>query len=348
MRIFLTGGSGLLGGHFAGRAAAEGAEVVALIRPTSDRAHLGSLGIRLSVGDLEDTASLAAGMRGCDAVVHAASPIGGWGAPQVYERGTVRGTRNVVAAMEQSGVKTLVHISTISVHGLDPIQGNPICEADGFGRRFLPYDHYARAKVQAEEIIREAHAAGRIRATILRPGWIYGPRDDNSYGRLADVMRRGLAIKVGDGQNRIPLVYTANVARAIWLALANGSPEYRVYLCAYDGRATQNDYLASVARAADARRAPISLPKGLLLAMGALQEHLSVALGYRVGGLFSRYAVHLMGSDWSFDQSRIEQELGYTPNVSYAEGFAATEAWYRQSRSMPSSDISCSGTTVVT
>jgi nucleoside-diphosphate-sugar epimerase len=256
-----------------------------------------------------------------------------------YERGTVRGTRNVVAAMEQSGVNTLVHISTISVHGLDPIQGNPIREADGFGRRFLPYDHYARAKVQAEEIVREAHAAGRIQATVLRPGWIYGPRDDNSYGRLVDVMRWGLAIKVGDGQNRIPLVYAGNIARAMWLALANGSPEYRVYLCAYDGRTTQNDYLASVARAAGAKRGPISLPKGLLLALGALQEYLSVGLGYRVGGLVSRYAVHLMGSDWAFDQSSIEQELGYAPNVSYAEGFAATEAWYRQSRSIPPSRV---------
>ena len=75
MRIYLTGGTGLLGSHFAELAVAEGASVVSLVRPTSNTAHLNSLGIALSTGDLRDAASLASGMKGCAAVVHAASPV---------------------------------------------------------------------------------------------------------------------------------------------------------------------------------------------------------------------------------------------------------------------------------
>jgi nucleoside-diphosphate-sugar epimerase len=336
MKIFLTGGTGLLGSHFAQMAAAEGTRVVALVRPTSNTAYLDSLGgsVSCTTGDLLDVASLAAGMQGCDAVVHAASPVGGWGSPSMYEGVTVRGTRNVIAAMEATSVDTLVYISTISVHGLDPVQGRPISEADGFGSRFLPYDHYGRAKVEAEKAVAAAHSAGKIQATILRPGWIYGPRDKNSYGRLGDMMRRGIAIRVGKGDNRITLVYAGNVARAISAALARPSPACRVYLCANDGRITQKQYFESLARATQARRGPISLSKEVLLPLGALQEHLSILFGYRVPVLLSRYVVHLLGSDWSVDQSCIERELNYCPAITYQQGFAATEQWYRESRSL--------------
>jgi nucleoside-diphosphate-sugar epimerase len=273
-------------------------------------------------------------MKGCDVVVHSASPLGGWSKPQAYQEVTVGGTRNVLAAMEASSVRTLIYISTVSVHGLDPIEGKPISEADGFGSHFLPYDNYGRAKVEAEKLVAKAHRVGEIRATTLRPGWITGPRDNNSYGRLADMMRRGIAVKVGNGENQIALVYAGNVAWAIWTALVRQSPDYRVYLCASDGRATQNDYFASLARATNARRGPISLSKDVLLALGALLERSSVMTGYRVPVLLSRYVVHLLGSDWTFDQSLIERDLGYTPQVSLPQAFAATEQWYRKSRAL--------------
>jgi len=333
MKIYLTGGSGLLGSHFAEIATAEGASIVSLVRPTSNTTYLESLGVTLSIGNLRDVASLASGMKDCDAVVHSASPLGGWGSLQLYEENTVSGIRNVISAMEASSVKTLVHISTISVHGLDPIQGKPVSEANEFGSQFLPYDHYGQAKVKAEKLVKEAHEAGRIQATVLRPGWMYGPRDNNSYGRLADMMREGMAIKVGKGENQVSLVYAGNVARAIWIALVQESPDYRVYLCAKDGKATQNDYFASIARAINTTRGPVSFPKSFLLALGTLQEFLSVLSGYKIHVPISRYVIHLLGSDWSFDQSRIERDLGYFPQVTYEQGFTTTEEWYRGSRS---------------
>jgi nucleoside-diphosphate-sugar epimerase len=334
MRIYLTGGSGLLGSHFAEIATTEGANIVSLVRSTSDTTYLKSLGVALSIGDLQDMASLASGMKNCNVVVHTASPLGGWGSPQLYEQNIVNGTRNVITAMETSSVRTLIHISTISVHGLDPTRGITVSEADGFGSQFLPYDHYGQAKVKAEEIIKEAHEAARIQATVLRPGWLYGPRANKSYGRLADTMRAGLPILVGNGGNQIPLVYAGNLARAIWLALVKQSPDYRVYICAEDGKAAQKDYFESLIRATNTTRRPVSVPKNFLLALGTLLENLSVLSGYRIPVLLSRYFVHLLGSDWRFDQSHIERDLEYSPRVSYEGGFRRTEQWYRQSRSI--------------
>ncbi len=301
---------------------------------TGDAAAREALGATLSMGDLGGVSSLAQGMMGCDVVVHAASPKGGWKRPEIYEQNTVRGTRNIIAAMKTSAVKTLIHVSTISVHGLDPIEGRPISEASGFGRQFLPYDHYSKAKVRAEKIVEQAHNLGHVRATVLRPGWVYGPRDESSYGLLADRMRRGLLFQVGDGENRIPLVYAGNVARAIWCAILEESIEYRIYLYASDGEITQNDYLESLGRATRITKKPISVPKGLCLILVALQEHLAATSGYRIPTLTTRYFMHLFGSDWSFDQSRIGEELGCFPRISYQKSFETTEAWYRKARSI--------------
>lgn len=328
MRVFLTGGSGFLGGCIAARLAAEGADVVVLVRPHSATVRLRACGAALHQGDLRDTASLAHGLRGCNAVVHVASPKGGWRRPEVYATHAVSGTRNLLAAMAACGVATLVYISTISVHGLDPLR-TPVDDTSGRGSRFLPYDHYGRAKADVEEVVAAAHRAGVARATVLRPGWLYGPGDRRSYGRLADRLRRGFLVRVGEGRNRIPLVYAPNVAGAVWQALTRPSPEHRSILYAWDGLISQNDLLASLARAAGIERPVRSLPRALLLKLAAVQEGLSAVSGYRLPAPLTRYFLHLLGSDWRFVHRNLGEQLQYTPEVPLAAGLHATETWYR-------------------
>jgi len=331
VKIFVTGSTGFLGGYFVQRAVAEGAEVMALVRPSSDTRSLPAT-VSLSVGDLNDKSSLAKGMTGCEAVVHIASPKGGWKRPKIYQTTLLGGTQNVVTAMKESNVRQLIYLSTISVHGLDPLQGKDISAQDGFGQRLLPYDYYSQAKIQAEQIVQAAHESGLIEATVLRPGWLYGPGDEASYGRLADWMRHGLALRIGSGRNRLPLVYVENVAACLWAALAHPSHKYRVTLYAFDGTISQNDYLASLRRATSFGGRPLYLPTAVLLFATTLLEHLSLASHYRLRAFLTRYYVHLMGSHWHFQQSQLAEELGYVPQVDYRQGLALTEDWYRASR----------------
>lgn len=335
MRIFLTGGTGFLGGAFAELATAEGVDVVALARPGSRTKRLEAIGATLCRGDLSDPAVLAAGMRACDGVLHAASPLGGWGPPTPYREVTVEGTRHVVEAMRIASVPTLVHISTVDVHGLDPTRGGSVCEEDAPGKEFLPFDHYGRSKVAAERIVRSAHEDGSIVATVLRPGLIYGPGDENAYARFADLWRRGLAVSFGRGGNVLALTHVRHVAHAAWAVFLKRSLDHRVYLCATDGVVTQREYLASIARAVGRTRPPLAVPMSALLGTAAGLERLSVATRYRIPVALSRFVVHLLGSDWRFDQHRIESELGWSPEIGYAEGFAQTEDWYRRTRGLP-------------
>lgn len=305
---------------------------MALTRTTSDTSFLASLGIDSYAGDVTEMESLIAGMVGCDAVVHAASPNGGQMSPEPYERVTYAGTEHVIAAMQFAGVERLIYVSSIAVHGLDPVRGKPVSEADGFGRELLPHDHYARAKIQAEQRVKEAHEAGRVQVTIIRPGWMFGGIVENSYSQMADALRRRRIFKVGAGDNHIPFVFTGNVAHAIWLALTKPSTAYRVYLCAGEGMVTQNDLFASLKQATGVSRDPITVSRRAALRVATLQEKLSAASGYRLPVLFSQYLIHMLGSEWRFDQRRIREELGYTPRVPLEEAFARAEEWYRCSR----------------
>ena len=330
MQIFVTGTTGFVGRYFAQAVVAQRAKLIALVRPTSDTTHLQRLGATLRVGDLQDEPSLTRGMQGCEAVVHIASPKGGWKQPGVYETLLLGGTQNVLQAMQHNNIKRLLYLSTVSVHGLDPLQSKPISEEDGFGHRFLPYDYYSKAKVIAERMVQEAHAAGHIKATVVRPGWVYGPYDKASYQRLADWMVKGIAVRIGSGRNRVPLVYAGNVADFMWAALMKETTNYQAYLYAYDGHATQNDYLASLMRATKTSRSPLYVPKRPLITAVTLLENLSRYANYRFRAALTRYYVHLVGSDWHFNQQKMVQQLGYQPTVGYEEGFAKTEAWYHR------------------
>jgi nucleoside-diphosphate-sugar epimerase len=329
MRVFVTGGSGFLGGWIIERLRAEQAEVVALVRPASPQRRLAVPGVALHRGDLRDLPSLVAGMRGCTAVVHSASPKGGWRHPDVYTTHAIGGTRNLLAAMDSAGVRTLIAISTISIHGLDPLT-QTLTDESGIGRRFLPYDHYGRARAVVEQMLVQAHGAGRVYATSLRLGWLYGPEDRRSYGRMADRLRRGFFARIGKGHNHIPLVYAPNAAEAVWHALRMPSDQYRPVLYATDGLLTQNELLASLARAAGRTRPIPTLPRTLLLALAAANEHLAAAANYRFPALVTRYFLHLLGSDWQVAQQRLGTALGYTPTITPSEGLAATERWYHQ------------------
>jgi uncharacterized protein YbjT (DUF2867 family) len=74
MKIFVTGGTGLLGSHFAKLATTEGAHVVALVRSNGNTAYLNSLGATLSPGSLQDVTSLASGMNASLPAIPAVTP----------------------------------------------------------------------------------------------------------------------------------------------------------------------------------------------------------------------------------------------------------------------------------
>src|SRR6185503_20895727 len=120
MRIFLTGGTGFIGGHVAANLRARGDDVVALVRSPDKAAKLRDLGCELVEGDLSNAGAIRRGLEGADGCIHAAA-IYKVGIPKkerqpMYES-NVNGTETVLDAAIDAGVGRIVYVSTVAVFG---------------------------------------------------------------------------------------------------------------------------------------------------------------------------------------------------------------------------------------
>ncbi len=155
MKIAITGGTGFVGRNIARLLAHQGHELVLLARGRDQTdLEIRSLGGAQFVPiGLDNTADLAQALAGCEAVVHCAGINRERGA-QTYTRVHVDGTRHVVEASRQAGVRKLVLISFL--------RARPNCRSA-----------YHESKWAAEEIVR----GSGLDYTILKCGVIYGQGD---------------------------------------------------------------------------------------------------------------------------------------------------------------------------
>ena len=161
MKIAITGGTGFIGRHLAGRLAAEGVEVVLLAR--SDRGELSLPGVRFVRSDLSDNAILREALAGCDAVAHCAGinrEIG----QQTYNRVHIEGSRKVIEAAREVGVKKIALMSFL--------RARPNCGSA-----------YHESKWAAEELVR----GSGLDYTIIRASMVYG-RGDHMLDHLSHAL----------------------------------------------------------------------------------------------------------------------------------------------------------------
>jgi dihydroflavonol-4-reductase len=186
----VTGAAGHLGATLAGALRARGQEVRALVH--HDRRALDGLDVEIAWGDLVKEDSLRRAFAGADLVYHTAAHISILkDEQQRLHAVNVRGARNVVEACLSSGVRRLVHVSSIEVLEGEPLdtpvdESRPLVQSGAFAREYGsrtvgPAVHgnsspYARSKAAGERLVREGMARG-LDAVIVYPTAIIGPYD---------------------------------------------------------------------------------------------------------------------------------------------------------------------------
>lgn len=324
MRIFLTGGSGLIGSHVAARLIRSGHDVVVLQRPNSDSSFLEAHGCEMHVGDVRDGIEYhIPRLRGCDAVVHCAALIyASMSWPEVRAV-NVDGTRNVLQAAAEAGVSTAVHISSIAVYG-DP--EGLIDESTPLDRPLKPADLYARSKREAETVAMRFHGRG-MAVTILRPSAVYGERDRLFAPALARMIQLPLTIVMGPGTNTLPVVYAGNIAAGVESALS-GLGAGRAFNMATDHPITQLELMNGLAVGLGRTPRFIHLPAGLIRAGTNLGERLGLKTpGARDLSLTRVAALAL--DDNPFDSSLAREVLNWDPPHAHQDALRRTGEWLR-------------------
>jgi 2-alkyl-3-oxoalkanoate reductase len=325
-RLFLTGGTGLVGSHVAARFRERGMPVRALHRPSSDTAHLQSIGCELVEGDIrQDPESLAMAMKGCDAMVHAASLVYAdlpW--PRVRTI-NVEGTEAVFRGAVAAGIPRAVHVSSVAVYGIPEGQVDETSPTD---RPLRPRERYARSKREAEAAVRElAEGVPALTVALLRPTAIYGERDRLFTPRMAGHLGRRRQILLGSGRTPLPLVYAGNLSGAVEAALTRPLPErIRAYNVTGTSPVSQRDFYGALARALGKRTRFVPIPGGLV----RLGARAADALGLQLPGMeevpFTRAAL-LATRPNPYRADRIRDELGWVPEVDGDEAVRRTAEW---------------------
>jgi 2-alkyl-3-oxoalkanoate reductase len=325
VRIFLTGGTGLIGSHVAEQLRGRGDEVVALVRATSRREHLASLGCELVEGDvLASPDELGALMRGCDAVVHGAAKVFERGGRAEFIRQNVAGTESVLRAAARA-VPRVVHLSSVAVYsGLrDASLPEDLWTAADPERQAA----YAASKHLSERAAWRLHEAGEIRLTTLRPSVVYGERDRAAAPVLFAVSRLPLVPLPGGGRATLPLVYAGNVARGVLAALDRDAAIGRAYNVALDHAVTSRELIGLIADLRGRPARTVSLPAWPLRVKAAVVDGLTRVVPFVPGTDVSR-AVRSVTRDNPYDSSRARLELGWTNLITHREGLRRTIEWW--------------------
>ncbi|MFW6133584.1 MAG: NAD-dependent epimerase/dehydratase family protein [Planctomycetota bacterium] len=323
----ITGATGLLGSHIAEQLVGRDQPVRALVRASSDTRFLESLDVELATGDVTDPSSLAAACKGAHTVYHAAARVGDWGPWHEFQAISIDGTRNMLAAARDAGVERFVHVSSISAYGHPDGEGLVLDESAPLGVDLHRWSYYSRAKAEAERIAWGFHERGEVPLTVVKPSWLYGPRDRASMPRLIRAIRDGKAKLIGDGTNRLNLTYAANEAEGAILAGTADCALGEAYNLSSDGEITQSEYLNKIADCLGAAPVTKKVPYKVAYSAAFLMELFGHMFGRQTPPLVTRYSVWLMGRRCFFSPDKARRELNWQPTVGYDEGIERAVRW---------------------
>jgi 2-alkyl-3-oxoalkanoate reductase len=330
MTTLVTGATGLLGSHVVDRLVQQGERPRVLVQPGEAPSPFATADVEVCTGDIRDRATLEAAVAGSDHVVHCAARTGPWGPEAEYERTNVQALGTLVRVASAAGVRRIVHVSSITVHGND---------VDGAADEDTPFraepNPYSRSKIAAEHLVQRLVSEHSVAITIVRPGWIYGPRDVASFARTATMIRDGRMVMVGSGRNHLPLIYVTDAADGILRAVATDAPSGRAYLLVNDEPVTQREYLEAIAHALGAAVPTRRIPFRLALTLGAALETASRLTRSEQPPRLSRYGVQLLGGENRFSVARARDELRFSPQVCLADGVAGSIDWFRGAQQQP-------------
>lgn len=319
MKVFITGGSGFVGGHAIERLVREGHEVSALARSPEAADRVRSYGASPVSGSLG--AVDAALLKGIDAVVHAAAYVEEWGTREQFWKANVDGTQNLLDASRGAGVRRFVHVGTEAA----VFSGEDLVEID----ETFPYPErqkylYSETKAEAERRVLSANGDG-LETISIRPRFVWGPRDTSVLPAIVKMAKAGRFAWLDQGHKRTSTTHVANLVHALVLALDHGTPG-RAYYVADDGTRTLREFLTALAGTQGVDLGTRNMPSVVARPLARAVEATWRTLRLRGAPPIVRFSVDMMSSSVTVKTDRARKELGWAPVVGVDEGLRAMKA----------------------
>lgn len=309
MTVLVSGATGFVGSAVVRRLLQQQQTVRVLARPNSDRRNLQDLPVDVAVGDLTDRASLENAVRGCEAVFHVAADYRLWTLdPEEMYQANVSGTRNLMVAAGEVGVRRVVYTSSVATLGIAPA-GTPSTEETPSGLADM-IGHYKRSKFMAEaEVSRLAESDG-LPVVIVNPSTPIGPRDikPTPTGRMVVEAAAGrMPAYVDTGLN---LAHVDDVADGHLLAMERGEIGQRYILGGQD--MSLRTILEEIAEMVGRKPPRVRIPHNAILPLAYAVE--GAARLFRTREPFVTIdGIRMAKKHMYFSSAKARDQLGYSP-----------------------------------
>lgn len=316
-RVYITGGSGYVGRNLIRHLVRHGVAVVAMARSARAADTVRALGaVPHRAGMLDG--DLAAGMAGCDTLVHAAADTFHGAGSRTQLHVNEQGTRNVFAAAFLAGIRRAVHISTEAVLAT----GKPLVNVDETAplpRKFA--GSYSRSKALAEAAALRFNRDG-FAVVVLRPRFVWGRDDTTALPQLVRAVTSKQFAWISGGTYRTDSTHIGNLCEAVLLAARHGRGGEAYFIT--DGepvvfREFVSDLLATQGLTAPDR----SIPRAVLRVIAAIGDVVGNWSGGRIEPPLTLQAFATSAVEVTLDIGKARRELGYVPVVSRQQGIAA-------------------------
>ena len=310
MKIFITGATGFIGAHLIECLKNTDHELFCLARKTSQIQPLEAAGARIIIGDITDKESLVRNMQGCDWLIHLASNFEFWVPDkQVYQAVNIEGVRNVMESALETGIKKVVHVSTVAVYGNATW---PITEESQFGS-YRP-SRYAQTKYEGDLIALRMYEEKGLPLVVIYPSAVIGANDPKAAGRYIKNFALGYMPAQVLVNKVFPWVHVKDVCEAILRAMEKEGNIGEKYLITTVNM-TFGEINKMICEIAGSRLPFLSLPESITMAGAYLLTGISDLIKKPPLLDLSVDQIKLMKQGYVFDGSKAERELGlvYTP-----------------------------------
>lgn len=323
---FVTGAGGFIGRHLVRQLLTEKMNVVALMMPgerVPEEWALWGDQLRTVIGDVRTLTSLADEIGPVDAIFHLAAVVGDWGALQSHVDITVHGTEQAIDLALRWGSHFVVTTSVCAY--ASALAKGKLDEQTPLGKPCSPYEF---CKQEQERVTLEAVKHGGLKATIVRPGNVFGVGSGPWVNTMLELLRAGQPCLLGRGDWDAGLVHVENLVAMLIAAARSECHNGDIFIAADGYGVTWEQYLRRLAAIAGAPD-PKSVPNSLARTLAPVLEFFGHLFRQKQRPMITRQSYRLMGGPNEFSNEKARRELDFRPLVTFDQAMGELENHFK-------------------